>query len=129
MSALSILFSIISTAAMIAVLHYVLTSAFWPEQFLARTHARQVSVKNGIYFSLALLGGAIILFGGFRTALFWLASSFGMHDSDGNFNPLRDSVSGILATLVFPFFSFLDSAAINKVAVQKEKAETKRPAA
>ena len=129
MSALSILFAVISAAAMIAVLHYVLSSAFWPEQFLARTHAKRVSVKHGIYFSLALLGGAIILFGGFRTSLFWLPSSFGMHDSDGNFNPLRDSVSGILATLVFPLFSFIDSAAINKVAVQKDKAETKRAAA
>ncbi|UJB15425.1 hypothetical protein [Xanthomonas translucens] len=124
MIALKVLLAIISSACLLAVVHYVLSAAIWPKKFIARSHAVRPSLKYWAYYLLTLSGGAVILYGGCRTLLYWLPDSIGTHNEDGYFSPLKDSISIGFAFLVFPFLSFLDSAAINKVNAD-EKARSK----
>ncbi|MCW2003310.1 hypothetical protein FHY30_002065 [Xanthomonas arboricola] len=117
MKVMIILLAAISSAALLAMLHYVFTATFKPASFVRQTNRTKISPISWVYYGLAFIGLAAFLFAGSRMLLFWVPSSWGSVNSDGNFMPIRDGIAIAIAFLVFPLLSFIDSAAHNKLLV------------
>jgi len=116
MSVLSAVAGAISTASLVAVIHYVWSAHFQPQAFVRRAHIQSVmSPLKWIYFGLAWLGVAIFIYGGTKSALFWIPYDWGWTDEDGDVQPLRSYFAVAAAVvLTFPVLGFIYRAAADR---------------
>jgi|GEM_PF-2087085 len=116
MSVLSAVAGAISTASLVALIHYVCSAHFEPEAFVRRAHIQSgMSPLKWIYFGLAWLGLAIMVYGGTQSALFWMPDDWGWTDEEGDVQPLRTFIAaGAAVLLTFPALGFIYRAAADR---------------
>lgn len=116
MSVLSAVAGAISTASLVAVIHYVWSAHFQPQAFILRAHIQSgMTPLKWIYFGLAWLGLAIMIYGGTQSALFWMPDDWGRTDEEGDIQPLRTFIAaGAAVLLTFPTLGFIYRAAADR---------------
>ena len=116
MSVLSAVAGAISTASLVAVIHYVWSAHFQPQAFILRAHIQSgMTPLKWIYFGLAWLGLAIMIYGGTQSALFWMPDDWGRTDEVGDIQPLRTFIAaGAAVLLTFPTLGFIYRAAADR---------------
>lgn len=115
MSVITMIAGAISTASLVALIHYVCSAHFEPEAFVRRAHVQSgMSPLKWIYFGLAWLGVAIFIYGGTKSALFWIPYDWGWTDEDGE-QQLRSYFAVAAAVvLTFPVLGFIYRAAADR---------------
>lgn len=116
MSVITLIAGAISTASLVALIHYVSSAHFEPEAFVRRADIQSgMSPLKWIYFGLAWLGVAIFIYGGTKSALFWMPDDWGWTDEDGDVQPLRYYLAVAAAVLLtFPALGFIYRAAADR---------------
>lgn len=116
MSVITMIAGAVSTASLIALIHYVWSAYFQPQAFVRRAHIQSgMSPLKWTYFGLAWLGLAIMIYGGTRSALFWMPDDWGWTDEDGDVQPLRSYFAVAAAMLLtFPALGFIYRAAADR---------------
>lgn len=116
MSVITMITGAISTASLVALIHYVSSAHFEPKAFVRRAHVQSgMSPLKLIYFGLAWVGLAIMLYGGTHSALFWMPDDWGWTDEEGDVQPLRTfTAAGASVVLTFPVLGFIYRAAADR---------------
>lgn len=116
MSVASMIAGAISTASLIALIHYVCSAHFEPEAFVRRAHVQSgMSFLKWIYSALAWIGLAVLIYGGTDHALFWMPDDWGWADEEGDIQPLKTFIAaGAAVLLTFPTLGFIYRAAADR---------------
>lgn len=116
MSVITMIAGAVSTASLIALIHYVWSAYFQPKAFVRRAHIMSgMSPLKWIYFGLAWLGVAIFIYGGTKSALFWMPDDWGWADEEGDIQPLKTFIAaGAAVLLTFPTLGFIYRAAADR---------------
>lgn len=98
---LSVVFGVISTAALVALgaFFYLATRTEGSQTLLSTMFAGNLNRKQQAFLLLAAGGMMVTMFAGANTLLFWMPSSWGHLDAEGDFQIYRHSIS-IMFTLI-----------------------------
>ncbi len=116
MSIVTAIAATVSTASFAALIHYVCSAHFTPEAFVRRALVESgMSPTKWVYFGLAWIGVAILIYGGTKSMLFWMPEDWGWADDDGDVQSLRTYVAtGAAVLLTFPVLGFIHQAAADR---------------
>jgi hypothetical protein len=110
----TIIFGIISSSVAIAVSHYLYYITSNPKVILELKNSKEKEQLCYAYYALVFIGWYVLTYAGFKLFLFWIPSSIGGLNQDGNYTTLRDYIAMILALLSFQILINLEKSSENK---------------
>jgi len=116
MVALKLLLAVLSTAALVSLASYM-ALAYWGRSRILYSTALEVgpSWSARIFLVLAASGLLTCLFQGARSMLFWMPSTWGHVDENGEYQTLATGLALLFASGGLFFIAFIDKATHEKV--------------
>lgn len=126
MSALEVLFAVISTAVLLSLATYIFLAARGTSLTLYSTLDESLgSWKSSLFLALAAIGFLICMYSGASTMLYWMPTDWGGLGSDGEFQTHRSLLAATFAILGGgALIIFIDKATHEKFFLRKRREHT-----
>jgi hypothetical protein len=96
-SLFQLILGIASTVAMIAVTHYLYLGTSKPTELVSFLKELEKTKAFYVYYAFVLIGWCTVTYVGSKTLLFWIPSSWGGMNENGNYVTAKDSFAITLA--------------------------------
>lgn len=114
---LKLIIAVLSTASFVALSIYIFLAARGKSELLYATISSRLKLSwiNKAFFAFAAIGFLICMYKGAEAMLYWMPSSWGTVDSDGEYLTFRSYVALLFTALGgIPFVAFIDKATHDK---------------
>ena len=123
---LKIALAVVSIWLIMSMIHFFVTAVRWPHEFLERYYGFDRGWKRRFYFGSVVLGSGVILYCGYEALFWWVPSDLGGIDEEGDFHPLKGTLSAMLTIFSLQIIKLAESNAKNAVQLELARAEIRK---